>query len=133
MALFTDSEVDLYGYKIYGTPWQLPFWGAFNLDDKNLIEKYNKIPPNVDIVLSHGPLFGIFDEVPYYIREIKLIQHTGSHSLRRKIFEIKPVLFVCGHIHCSYGVCKIEETTFANVCLLNDQLEVSNQPVVFDY
>lgn len=125
-----DSAIELYGFKIYGTPWQLPFWGAFNLNEEKLAKQYTTIPQDVDILISHGPPHGIFDEVPLHTGGI---QHTGSLALRNKVFEIKPKLCVYGHIHCSFGICKLDEIVFANVCLLNDEMEVTNQPVLFSF
>ena len=119
-----DSEIELQGFKFYGTPWQLPFWGAFNLDEKGLALKYRNIPHDVDILISHGPPFGIGDEVP--------AGHQGSVSLRDKIFEIKPKLVVYGHIHPAFGMWKIDDIIFANVSLLNDAMEIVNKPVLFE-
>lgn len=123
-----DEVKEIQGLRIYGTPWQLPFWGAFNLNEEQLYYQYKKVPQEVDIFLSHGPAFGIFDKVP----RSKSIRHTGSVSLRDKIAEIKPKLFICGHIHCDVGVCEIEKTTYANVCLLNNDMIVSHPPFIFE-
>lgn len=120
-----DQFLTVSGFKIYGTPWQLPFWGAFNGDEKKLADEYETIPEDIDIFISHGPPYGILDVVP-------INQHTGSESLRNKVFALKPKLFVCGHIHCSFGTCQIDAITFANVSLLNDDMEVTNTPVIFD-
>lgn len=119
-----DNKIELLGLKIYGTPWQKPFWGAFNLNEPELEKKYQCIPGAIDILISHGPPFGIGDEVSG--------QHVGSKALREKIFEIKPKLIVFGHIHDAFGQWQINEMTFANVSLLNDAMEVVNKPIVFD-
>jgi Icc-related predicted phosphoesterase len=132
-----DSVVELLGLRVYGTPWQLPFWGAFNLIEAKLKERYAAIPQGIDLFLSHAPPYGILDQVPLFLPEelrdeFTRSQHTGSTSLRQKIQEIKPKLFVCGHIHGSFGTCKIEETLFANVCLLDDDMEIAHAPVYFE-
>lgn len=120
-----DHFLTVSGFKIYGTPWQLPFWGAFNGDEKKLANVYENIPMDIDILISHGPPYGILDEVP-------INQHTGSKALRNKVFSINPKLVVCGHIHGSFGNCQIDRMTFANVSLLNDEMEMANSPVIFD-
>lgn len=125
-----DSTIELSGLKIYGTPWQLPFWGAFNLEEVKLAEKYQNIPKDIDILLSHSPAFGIFDEVP--LHDAVNYVHTGSKALLNKALEIKPKLFICGHVHCSTGITKFNDIIFANVALLNDAMEVSHPPVAFD-
>lgn len=120
-----DSMIELFGFKIYGTPWQLPFWGAFNLDEEGLKIKYKNIPKEVDILVSHGPPHGIGDEVSGP-------EHVGSLSLLNKIYEIKPRLIIYGHIHDAFGVWNKNQMIFANVSLLNDAMEEVNKPVVFD-
>jgi Icc-related predicted phosphoesterase len=129
-----DSLIELFGLKIYGTPWQLPFWGAFNLEEESLTKRYSNIPENVDIIVSHGPPFGIGDEVPQIIGpEKKLsIQHAGSISLRNRAFAIHPKLVIYGHIHCAFGLNNVDDILFANVSLLDDDLEMVNQPVAFE-
>lgn len=127
-----DQMIEQFGLKIYGTPWQLPFWGAFNCPEATLREHYAQIPKGIDILISHSPPYGILDEVPHDNEEIGYVRHTGSLALRNKIFEIKPQLFVCGHIHCAFGTRQSDGITFANVCLLNDQMEAAHKPVVFD-
>jgi Icc-related predicted phosphoesterase len=123
-----DKLIELDGLKIYGTPWQLSFWGAFNLNEEGLAKRYQKIPQLIDIFISHGPPYGIQDEVLMGYSP----HHAGSTALRDKILEIKPKLFVYGHIHPAFGVTQFEDIIFANVSLLNDQMEVVNPPVIFD-
>ena len=120
-----DSFITLYGLTIYGTPWQLPFWGAFNLTEGRLAEIYTKIPTTTDIIISHGPPYGIHDEVPNKI-------HTGSTSLLTRTLQIKPKLLLFGHIHNAYGQTTRDGTTFANVSLVNDDLKVAHQPMLFE-
>lgn len=122
-----DSSITLFGITIYGTPWQLPFWGSFNLSDGRLTEIYKKIPENVDIIISHGPPFGICDAI---ITEKSTI-HTGSTSLKKRVFAIKPKFCIFGHIHNAYGLTNEEEITFANVSLVNDDLEIVHEPLSF--
>jgi Icc-related predicted phosphoesterase len=123
-----DRSLSLFGLKIYGTPWQLPFWGSFNLTDKRLEKIYEEIPYDTDILISHGPPFGIHDQVP---QELEMPLNTGSLSLRRKLLQVKPKLVVFGHIHCSFGQTLIENTLFANVSLLNNHMQITHAPVEF--
>ena len=119
-----DQSIQLLGFHIYGTPWQLPFWGAFNLNEAGLKLQYEKVPDKVDLFISHGPAFGIVDAVG--------ARHVGSTSLRSKVIEVRPKLFICGHIHDAYGTYEMEGITFANVSLLNDRMEVAYPLAIFD-
>lgn len=56
-----DQGIILNGIKIYGSPWQPLFhnW-AFNLprNGDELKSKWNNIPKDTDILLTHGPAWG---------------------------------------------------------------------------
>ncbi|KAL4217095.1 Metallophosphoesterase mpped2 [Mactra antiquata] len=55
-----DSSIDVCGIKIYGSPWQPEFcdWG-FNLPRGEMcLEKWDLIPINTDILITHGPPIG---------------------------------------------------------------------------
>ncbi|XP_048728343.2 metallophosphoesterase domain-containing protein 1-like isoform X2 [Ostrea edulis] len=55
-----DSSVSICGIKIYGSPWQPRFGGwGFNVErGKELLRKWQKIPTDTDILISHGPPVG---------------------------------------------------------------------------
>jgi|694.fasta_scaffold19506_6 Icc-related predicted phosphoesterase len=115
-----DQRIEIAGLKIYGSPWQLPFWGAFNKDDIELEQQYRNVPHDIDIFINHGPPYGIGDAV---MRRDKQISHTGSIALRDKIFEIKPKLAIFGHIHDAFGRWDVDQIQFANVSLLDDRMK----------
>ncbi|VDM42483.1 unnamed protein product [Toxocara canis] len=57
-----DSMVELFGIRIYGTPWQpkMDNW-AFNLPrGQPLLTKWNQIPTGVDVLITHSPPLGKF-------------------------------------------------------------------------
>jgi Icc-related predicted phosphoesterase len=129
-----DNLIRLYNLTIYGSPWQLPFYGVFNMPDKLLPPYYAKVPKKVDIFINHGAPFGILDSLPCLLPEDEIAPlHTGSISLREKVFEIGPKLCIFGHIHGGFGKIVQHGITFANVSLLNDDMEVTNHPVIFDF
>lgn len=118
-----DQLIEIEGLKIYGSPWSNRFfdWG-FNAEEFELEEIYSKIP-QCDILISHGPPFGIGDLNPNY-------QHCGSQALLNKISNIKPKLVVCGHIHYSYGVYRtIPSLTVVNASICTEQYKPINTPI----
>lgn len=125
-----DSGFRCEGLSIYGTPWQTPFCGAFNLPEEKLASIYAKIPLDTDIILSHGAPFEIGDEL--FNAESNRYTLTGSPSLRKRALAIKPKLCIFGHIHSQYGLYEVEGITFANVSLVNDDREPVNPPMVFE-
>lgn len=129
ISYLEDSFVVLDGIKIYGTPWQNEFYNwAFNLP-KNGIELYNKweqIPLDTNILISHSPPFGILDTVGKS-------ENLGCQLLRNRIGIIKPRVHCFGHIHYSSGVKETEDTLFINASVLNEQYDYVNKPVNIIY
>lgn len=93
-----DNMVEIEGKIIYGTPWQPWFGGwAFNRSEFELIELYNRIPEEVNILVTHCPPRGILDETI-------MGEKCGSNSLFEKLSTLtKLELHVFGHIHESGG------------------------------
>lgn len=121
-----DSQVIAKGLKLFGTPWQPYFGGwAFNLYEKELSKKWDEIPEGTDILLVHGPPHGYGDLTDDG-------QHVGSPSLTARIQDIKPQLVVCGHLHESFGVYALGETTVVNASLVNLEYKPVNQVHLFD-
>jgi predicted phosphodiesterase len=113
--------------KIYGTPWQPEFMNwAFNLprNGEELKEKWDLIPINTDILITHGPPFGILD--------VKgKTEHLGCELLRDRIDIIKPKIHIFGHIHTGYGYMFKNGTHFINASVLNKKYNYVNSPVSF--
>jgi Icc-related predicted phosphoesterase len=123
-----DNDVTIDGIKFYGSPWQPEFhdW-AFNLPrGEELAAKWEKIPDDVDILITHGPAYGILDYAP-------IGGHVGCEELYRKIAEVKPKIHVCGHIHDSYGQKTMGGIEFLNASTLNDRYEYAHKPIVVEY
>jgi Icc-related predicted phosphoesterase len=123
-----DSEVVIDGVKFYGSPWQPEFhnW-AFNLPrGEKLAEKWSKIPTNTDILITHGPVYGILDYAP-------IGGHVGCEELYKKVFEVKPKIHVCGHIHDSYGQKSIDGVEFLNASVLDDTYQHAHKPIVVEF
>lgn len=117
--------------KIYGSPWQPRFhnW-AFNADPGSDIQQHwNKIPNDVDILITHGPAFGYLDTV------VGRSERLGCVDLLNKINQVKPKIHVCGHIHSGYGyrVNSDESTHFINAAVLNEQYVFTQKPLPVEW
>ena len=55
-----DKETEVYGLRIYGSPWQPLFMNwAYNMPrGEKILSKWNLIPEGVDILITHGPPLG---------------------------------------------------------------------------
>jgi Icc-related predicted phosphoesterase len=115
--------------KIWGSPWQPEFhnW-AFNLPrGEKIKEKWDMIPVDTDILITHGPVFGKLDYVPYDGKNV------GCEELLLKVQEIKPKIHCCGHIHSGYGYVFDGTTHYINAAILNDRYEFRNKPLTVDW
>ena len=143
-----DSGTEFEGPKIWGSPWTPLFRGvnrrcaAFMLPEAELEAKFALIPDDVDILVTHGPPYGILDAVRKYgpfshERE----ECVGSESLLKRVFDIRPQLHIFGHIHEGYGEyhhtprdgasCELGITPikFINCSHVNERYEPVNKPI----
>ena len=104
-----DEAVVVEGLKLYGSPWQPWFYDwAFNLPrGPALARKWALIPPDTDILVTHGPPYGIGDLTAGGER-------AGCEDLLKRVRELRPKLHVFGHIHEGAGVYRSGGTTFVN-------------------
>ena len=123
-----DSEVTIDGVKFYGSPWQPEFYDwAFNLPrGEKLAEKWSKIPGNTDVLITHGPVYGLLDYAPHG-------GHVGCEELYKRVFDVKPKIHVCGHIHGAYGQKSIDGVEFLNASVLDERYEHAHKPIVVEF
>lgn len=130
-----DSYIEIEGLKIYGSPWQPWFYNwAFNFKPnakKEAIDKWNEIPEDTDVLITHGPPYQILDQVNRVVHE-KEDPNVGCKYLLDRILKINPKLHVFGHIHEQYGVKKVGETTFVNAASCNLRYEPNQVPIIVE-
>ena len=106
---FTTPE----GYVIYGSNFMWPCKG----DNPY----YDLIPANVDILVSHQPCRGVLDG------------RKGCPALAAKVAQLKPMLFVNGHVHEQRGVEPRDGVFYANAAVVDGNRQLAKQPLVFDF
>jgi Icc-related predicted phosphoesterase len=129
-----DTGYEYNGIKFWGSPWQPEFFNwAFNLPrGPSLLEKWQLIPEDTDILITHGPPMGIGDEVEDIYKGARI--NVGCTDLRREILNrIRPKYHIAGHIHGGYGHRIIQNINFINASILNENYKVQNEPIVFDF
>lgn len=116
--------------KIYGSPWQPEFYDwAFNLPREGweLEQKWNDIPSDTDILITHGPAFGYVDRV------IGNPDNLGCELLTKRIKTIKPKIHVCGHIHSGRGIVFDDGTLYINASVLDERYHYTQKPFTIDF
>ncbi|MCB2180645.1 MAG: metallophosphatase domain-containing protein [Desulfobulbaceae bacterium] len=124
-----DDFVVISGITIYGAPWQPLFndraCDAFALPrGKALKEKWDMIPPGVDILVTHTPPAGILDQDGP-------VSH-GCSDLTAAVAALKPRYHIFGHIHSHHGMVKIGPTSYIN-CNVQGKNGALRPAVLLDY
>ena len=129
--MITIQDGDKPEVKIWGSPWQPEFYNwAFNLprNGEELKAKWDMIPEGIDILITHGPSWGMNDDV-----EGRRGYHLGCELLAERIKQIKPKIFVCGHIHSGHGHYFDGNTHYFNAAVLDEQYLYGHTPWSFDW
>eukprot|EP01083_Nonionella_stella_P096133 270148_1 len=134
-----DNAVNIYGINFYGSPfndidkYQGTLHKAFCVDEQRLAQKWNDIPLNTDILITHQPPFAIMDlakgkSFDSRVKEMKdnkylrdalyMYEQWGCKYLRNKIEnDIKPSAHLFGHAHRSTGYVLKNDILFVNSAL----------------
>jgi Icc-related predicted phosphoesterase len=135
-TLLNEQLITINGYDIYGSPYT-PEYGsswAYVYDRAEGFKHWDKIPENVDILITHGPPQDILDKV-----------HgsgtgCGCYDLKRATKRVRPKLHVFGHIHGSYGKLRSQDILYVNAALCGEPkwsgstrgYEIKNKPVIVE-
>ena len=105
------------GLRFWGMPWSLRFGSiySFNAHEGEVADACRSISGGADVVLSHGPAYGVADESPGLTKG-----PAGSRALRVWVEENAPRLLVHGHIHGGHGRHQIDDTIVINASLRRD-------------
>ncbi len=127
-----DQTITIKGLKFWGSPWTPWFldW-AFNLERGDEIrEKWNLIPDDTDILVTHGPPAGVLDTIPDGTG-------VGCFDLLQRLENVRPKLCIFGHIHHSYGRKEWAWwrggfTEFINAAICTEKYKPTNDPITVD-
>ncbi len=123
-----NKLIEIEGIKIWGSPIQPWFhdW-AFNRTRGDQIKKYwDMIPADIDILVTHGPPFGILDRT-------RTGERVGCEDLLESLKRIKPKIHVFGHIHEGYGTIERDDVLFVNASVLNLSYQATQNPITVEY
>lgn len=124
-----DSGCEFEGLKIYGSPWTPEFcnW-HFMLprESDELKAKWDLIPNDTDILITHGPSYGILDTTCQFPTKF---DRCGCPLLREAVERVKPRLHVFGHIHWSHGQVLLKHEGPNTICVNAAYMDEDYQPV----
>lgn len=127
--IYLENElIEIEGIKIWGSPITPNFGSWFFMKDRSKMhDLWSQIPENIDILITHGPPYGILDLS--YNRESKL-EFCGCRSLKRHVLNrIKPKYMLFGHIHSNEDILNAGHMTLSgyNTIFSNGSVVTDNK------
>lgn len=97
ITLLIDQGVEIEGIRFWGSPWTPRFgnW-AWMVDRGTINRKWDKIPDEIDVLITHGPPYGILDATYNHHNKVELV---GCSALRKRISKAPPQFMLFGHVH----------------------------------
>jgi Icc-related predicted phosphoesterase len=95
-VLLINEGVTLCGLKIWGSPVTCDDAAYGHTKSEERASLYSTIPSDTDILITHGPPYGILDHEKGSDRK------QGCPELRKAVIRVKPRLHVFGHVHAGY-------------------------------
>jgi predicted phosphodiesterase len=131
-----NSSINIEGLNFYGTPTTPYYFGwAFNFQrGKDIAAEWKKIPDNVNVLITHGPSYGILDLVENSVANIGRDLHQGCQDLADRISNLKELkLHCCGHLHTDGGKkVEVNNIIYVNAAICTERYQPINNPVVVD-
>ena len=130
IQILMDSTYKYMGFTFYGTSWcpDLSSWAWYGGHDK-LKDEYEKIPQNVDVLLSHcPPRFGNAGVVLQ--QGWNWMSNYGCQELAEEIDIKRPSWVFCGHVHSGdHKVTTIDNSiNIVNVSMLDENYKKNYLP-----
>ena len=123
-TVLINEGIEVAGLKIWGSPTTPLLGGAFGLSSPaDRTRLYATVTEDVDILVTHGPPYGILDRSP------GALYHAGCPQLLEAVTRLKPKLHVFGHLHGAHGMMSTEDTLFVNAALLGPDGDLCASPI----
>jgi len=92
-----DSGTEISGIKIWGSPW-VPRYGewAWMVGRGSLNKKWQNIPEDTDVLVTHGPPFSCLDATYSRQNDIELV---GCRALQKRVMALRLEAHLFGHVH----------------------------------
>ncbi len=123
-----DTSAEAFGLKIWGSPYTPSFqrWYYMKKRGADIKNVWDKIPNDTDILITHGPPYGILDTNVDGI-------HCGCEELLKAVKRVKPKYHIFGHIHEGHGEHEEDGTLFVNCAWMDEFYRPLNQFQVIEY
>lgn len=116
ITLIIDTEVTIEGLRVWGSPWT-PQYGegwAFMADRGAFQKRWARIPEGLDVLVTHGPPFGILDATYTKTGGTALV---GCRALQKRLraMQVPPKVHLFGHVHNTKDILNTGERVVAGL------------------
>lgn len=135
-AIFiSEGRFEIEGIKIYCSATTPMFYNwAFMKEKSELEEHWKKIPADTELLVTHGPPYGIRDTSPMGVARSDPNEHLGCIELAKRIADLKKLrMHVFGHIHGGSGVEQIGQVTYVNAAICDEFYKPTNPPRIIGW
>ena len=114
-----NTGVTIDGVSFWGSPYTPEFlrWAFMYPRGRAARQLWNQIPEGLDVLITHGPPFGILDQTE------PGGEHLGCKELLRAVKAKRPKVHIFGHIHGGAGTFENGITRFVNAAFLNERYQ----------
>jgi Icc-related predicted phosphoesterase len=128
MRYLRDRGTTISGLKVWGSPWTTRFmdWAFMSDRGPEMKKHWDLIPPDCDILITHGPPKKILDSSPHYGSDL------GCEELRSAVLRVVPKLHVFGHIHAGHGQRYLDQTLCVNAAVVDENYRLAHSAQVVD-
>jgi Icc-related predicted phosphoesterase len=126
-----NSGINIDGINFWGSPATPYFmdWEWNYQRGKEIGKIWDLIPQDTNVLITHGPPYGILDSVQDHARGPQ-----GCEMLNKKVKQLPNLkAHVFGHLHQDGGkMVKLGNTIFANVAICDDAYSTSREPTIIE-
>ena len=123
-----EESIEVGGFKWFFSPYTPTFFDWYFMADRGsaIQAKWDKIPKDTQVLVTHGPPYGILDRVQ------DARAHQGCRNLADTIKTLPNLVLHCyGHLHLDGGHQEIHgKTTFVNAAIMDERYYPVNPPQI---
>lgn len=126
-TVLINEAVEIAGLRIWASPVTRSGLAFCIKSDEDRRRLYADIPGDTDVLVTHGPPYGILDA------SSGSDYHQGDPVLLDAVMRLRPKLHIFGHVHLdkhSPRIFETEHTVFVNASLLGPDGAIDKPPIV---
>ena len=127
-AVYLENRpFELYGVNFFGSPYtpRIENWAFMEQRRGERLRRiWNQIPNRTDVLITHGPPWGVLD--------IFEGENCGCELLLERLAQHPVPIHIFGHIHPGHGQVHLDNTQFFNVAVLDAERNPTHTPTVID-